>query len=133
MNFFDRYAALCKDKHVDPCSEAMADKIHVTRSAISSWKKKQMVPKSETLMEIAEYFDVTVDYLLGREPLHPGWKEAIPKEASLFVPLEAQEKEELSKLSSLKPVLERYQRLDFIDQARVLSYLDGILSSDKYY
>jgi transcriptional regulator with XRE-family HTH domain len=37
------------------------------KSAISLWESGKRQPDQETLVRIANYFDVTVDYLLGRE------------------------------------------------------------------
>lgn len=37
------------------------------KSAISLWESGKRQPDQETLVRIATYFDVTVDYLLGRE------------------------------------------------------------------
>nr|DAG80233.1 MAG TPA: helix-turn-helix domain protein [Caudoviricetes sp.] len=39
-----------------------------SKSLISKWKSKQeIVPSSEVLQKIADYFGVSVDYLLGKE------------------------------------------------------------------
>ncbi|WP_251611962.1 helix-turn-helix domain-containing protein [Pumilibacter muris] len=51
---------------------ALADYIGVRPATISAWKQKQTSPASDLLEKIAEYFDVSVDYLVtGREPQHP--------------------------------------------------------------
>ena len=50
---------------------ALADYIGVRPATISAWKQKQTSPASDLLEKIAEYFDVSVDYLVtGREPQH---------------------------------------------------------------
>ncbi len=36
-------------------------------SAFDRWFNKNVVPSPETLIKLADYFNVTVDYLLGRE------------------------------------------------------------------
>lgn len=36
-----------------------------TKSAVSSWEKRGRQPKQEILIKLAEYFDVSLDYLLG--------------------------------------------------------------------
>ncbi|MBQ8615691.1 MAG: helix-turn-helix transcriptional regulator [Clostridia bacterium] len=46
----------------------MVKKDHVcSSSAFDRWFKKNVVPSPETLVKLADYFNVTVDYLLGRE------------------------------------------------------------------
>lgn len=39
----------------------------VSQSTLSDWKRGRSAPKAEILQKIAEYFGVTVDYLLGKE------------------------------------------------------------------
>lgn len=38
----------------------------ITRSAVSMWEAGQRVPKFEVMETIADYFNVDIDYLLGR-------------------------------------------------------------------
>lgn len=38
------------------------------KSAISLWESGKRQPDQETLVRIATFFNVTVDYLLGRDP-----------------------------------------------------------------
>lgn len=38
----------------------------VTQGMISYWKKGERIPSAEYLVVVANYFDVSVDYLLGR-------------------------------------------------------------------
>lgn len=41
----------------------------VTQASLSTWKSGKSTPSSETLQKIANYFGVTVDYLMtGKEP-----------------------------------------------------------------
>lgn len=40
--------------------------LSVTKVAISNWESGKRTPDHETLKKIADYFDVTTDYLLGR-------------------------------------------------------------------
>ncbi len=46
---------------------ALAKKINVSQSTICNWLKGKKEPSIESLWKIADYFDVTVDYLIGRE------------------------------------------------------------------
>ena len=43
-----------------------AEKLLVTRQAVSRWENGDTVPNTDTLKLISETFDVSVDYLLGR-------------------------------------------------------------------
>lgn len=39
----------------------------LSASIVDNWKKGKSKPTSEALIKIADYFDVSIDYLLGRE------------------------------------------------------------------
>lgn len=62
--FFDRYCELCADKGLSPTKAAV--NMGISRSAVSAWKKGDRTPQGESLAKIADYFDVTVDYLLEK-------------------------------------------------------------------
>ena len=47
--------------------DALASEIGVTSQAVSRWEKGICCPDIEIIPSIANYFGVTVDYLLGRE------------------------------------------------------------------
>jgi len=58
---------LRQDKHLS--QEQLAEHLHVTRQAISNWETGKTQPDIETLSQIAQYFDVSVEYLIyGKEP-----------------------------------------------------------------
>lgn len=44
--------------------EELADKLNVSRQAVSKWETGAAVPTTETLVELADYFGVSLDYLL---------------------------------------------------------------------
>lgn len=44
--------------------EQLAEKLNVSRQAISKWESGTAVPESEKLITISNYFGVSVDYLL---------------------------------------------------------------------
>lgn len=45
----------------------VASFLNVAVSTYSYWEQGKFEPDSETLKKLADYFDVSVDYLLGRE------------------------------------------------------------------
>lgn len=45
----------------------MAKKLCVTKQTISNWENNYILPSIEMLTKIADYFNVSTDYLLGRE------------------------------------------------------------------
>lgn len=44
----------------------LADILKVEPATITNWEKGNRFPKEDTLIKIADYFDCSLDYLLGR-------------------------------------------------------------------
>lgn len=65
--FYNIFAYLCTKKGVSTTKAALD--LGFSRSAPNHWKEKNGRPKNENMQKIADYFNVTVDYLLtGQEP-----------------------------------------------------------------
>lgn len=47
----------------------LGDKIGVSQSSVSEWLSKKIEPSIHSLWRLADFFGVTVDYLIGREDL----------------------------------------------------------------
>lgn len=45
--------------------DALAEKIHVTRQAVSRWETGETIPNTETLKLLSQLFDVSINTLLG--------------------------------------------------------------------
>ena len=45
--------------------EELAEKIHVTRQAISRWENNETIPSIDTLKVLSKFFDVSINTLLG--------------------------------------------------------------------
>lgn len=63
--FYDIFRTLCEKKGVS-CHKAALD-IGLSNATPTIWKKRNITPKGDTLSKIAEYFGVSIDYLLGSE------------------------------------------------------------------
>ena len=46
--------------------EGLAERLHVSRQAVTKWETGAGVPDVENLMEIADVFGLSMDELLGR-------------------------------------------------------------------
>lgn len=55
---------LRKSKNIS--QKNLADAIGVARSTIAMWESEASQPDNDSLHQLADYFDVTVDYLLDR-------------------------------------------------------------------
>ena len=64
--FYERFASLCKDKGVSPTPVILS--LGLSSGNLKAWKNGR-VPKQEILKKIAEYFNVSVDYLVGATDL----------------------------------------------------------------
>ena len=60
--FFEIFKNLCSTNETTPT--AVVKELGLSSSSATSWKQGK-VPHHGTLIKIADYFDVTVDYLLG--------------------------------------------------------------------
>lgn len=65
QTFKDRLTLLKERKGLKSFYE-LADKVHIHKSNISQWLTKNYLPEIESLEILADYFDVSLDYLLGR-------------------------------------------------------------------
>ena len=69
--FIDTYESLCKQKGIS-CSKA-AQEMGINKGTVSVWRNKGTRPQAAQLEKIADYFGVTVDYLLtGEKEKAPG-------------------------------------------------------------
>ena len=53
-------------KAANMTQEQLADALHITRSRIGMYETGQREPDFETLEAIADFFNVDIDYLMGR-------------------------------------------------------------------
>lgn len=61
--FSDKLKSLMGAKKVKPAEIAAA--VNVARQTVYSWLKADFEPENETIKRVAQYFGVTVDYLLS--------------------------------------------------------------------
>lgn len=62
--FSDRLYKLRKEKELNQSD--LARSLSVAKQTVSNWENGNRKPDSDMLIKIADYFDVSVDYLLGR-------------------------------------------------------------------
>lgn len=61
--FYVNFVKLCNE--INKAPSAVAEEIGLKKSAVTKWKKGAN-PTDATKQKLADYFDVTVDYLLGK-------------------------------------------------------------------
>lgn len=76
MTAFDRLKLLCEKQGISV--NDLEEKLGIGRNSLYSWKKN--IPKGTNLIKVADYFDVSTDYLLGRidKPSTTSGQERVP-------------------------------------------------------
>lgn len=62
MTTLERIKELCKERSITV--SILEEKLNLPNNTVYQWKTR--TPGTERLQEVADYFDVSVDYLLGR-------------------------------------------------------------------
>ena len=80
MTFGERLYQLRKQKYIS--QEELADIMNVSRQSISKWELDQTYPDIDNLIRLAEYFDVSVDFLVTGEEKTTDYQaeEELPKQ-----------------------------------------------------
>lgn len=63
--FKERLMQLQKEKNISTVYE-LAKIVHIHRNNIAQWNKLNCIPLIDDIIIVADYFDVSIDYLLGR-------------------------------------------------------------------
>ena len=64
MRFKDRLVQLRKDTNLT--QESLAEKLGYSRTAVSAWEIGRNEPSYADIIKIADFFNVSIDYLLGK-------------------------------------------------------------------
>ncbi|MDW0111584.1 helix-turn-helix transcriptional regulator [Sporosarcina saromensis] len=75
MNYGDRLKTLRNNKGLS--QKDLTDRLHINRSTYARYETNSTQPDYETLSRLADFFDVTIDYLLARSD--------IPNHKAVFV------------------------------------------------
>lgn len=67
LNFSDNLIQLRHQKKVT--QEQLADFVGVTKASVSKWETRQSLPDILILPQLAAFFDISIDQLLGYQPL----------------------------------------------------------------
>lgn len=66
--FWTNFSTLCADKNLSP--NAVATELKIPSGSITAWRNGA-TPRTKSLTKIANYFGVTVNYLLNGEKENP--------------------------------------------------------------
>ena len=62
--FYERFEKLCQEHGYTPSGAVLA--IGRSKNLAAKWKNTGAKPSAEVLNQLSEFFDVSVDYLLGK-------------------------------------------------------------------
>ncbi|MEV2369610.1 helix-turn-helix transcriptional regulator [Paenibacillus larvae] len=62
--FSTRFKQLKEDKQVSTVS--IGRELGITKQSVHGWEISKTIPSADKLVELADYFDVSLDYLVGR-------------------------------------------------------------------
>lgn len=144
--FFDIFEKLCRDKGITPTRASV--EIGFSRGSVSYWKKNRQIdakPDSKTAKMIADYFGVSVDYLLGRtdDPTDYSDDDLIASiagpvldhfngDVKKAVAFQRAVAEDAARESRQPEIIKLYSRLDDVDKAKAEAFVNGLLAADKY-
>lgn len=74
--FYDIFEELCRKKGISP--QRACIEIGKSRSLAANWKSTGSAPNPATLKKIAEYFEVSTDYLLHEKVLSENEENFVP-------------------------------------------------------
>jgi transcriptional regulator with XRE-family HTH domain len=121
MTLGEKIKSLRKEKGLT--QEDLAKQLNVIRGTLSVWEIDRSTPDNEMLIKIADFFGVTVDYLLGRE--------YIGEMAKQFYEAEKQSREKMSKeeIELLAFVKEQSKKLTVAEMKQLLKLSKALARS----
>ena len=117
--FSDRLKELRKDRRLT--QKQLASKLFIDDTSISKYENDKAMPENELLQKIADFFEVSVDYLLGRDTFN---NLRTPSQKNLFagpgklVNLQS----DLNKKEKIIIEKEAQQMIDNLDNADVVEF-----------
>ena len=112
METINRIFKLINSKGMSVNSFAVDCKINTM--LFSHWKKGRQKPSIDALIKIADYFNVSIDYLVGRESA----KQTI------------QNTNINNQNDDLKQFIQLWEQMDEFQKASVMGYAQGLISKD---
>lgn len=124
--FWERFVTLCAENNTRP--NPVASKLGISSGAVTKWKKGETIPNSVTAFKIANYFHVSVDYLLGntdeRRPA-PGRPIAIMGANTRHGGVRMVDTPENAKISEIRDYLDRFTVNQLDDVLQYVKFIDS--------
>ena len=118
--FVERLKSLRAEKGIS--QSALSDYMGVTQQAIAKWETDKATPDPDSLKRLANFFCVSVDYLVGKSSVKNSAEEKLPLILKVLSEMELSEEQKKS-----------YEKLLSMDQDEKLSNLREAMSLFEKY
>lgn len=109
--------------------EEMAKELGVSKSTIGMWETGKRLPSPELYEQVADYFNVDIDYLYGRSEIRQ--RVHYDRDGTAYVP--AQDTGTMSELrNDERDLLSYYNQLNDKGKAKALSDISDMTELKKY-
>lgn len=123
---YERFEQLLKENNITPYR--VSKETGIPTATLSSWKKGTYTPKNDKLQIIADYFNVTVDWLLGNTNLRN-----LPTEGYYDDPEVAQLANEIKNDPELRILLDAKRSLSKEDMESLINITKSLLKKERGY
>lgn len=107
--------------------EDMARNLGVSKSTIGMWETNRRLPSPELYEQIADYFNVDIDYLYGRSSVRQ--RIHYDNDGTAYVPISSSDNQLSDEERNL---LANYNRLNTTGKGKAREYISDLLDNDKY-
>lgn len=95
--------------------QKLADILHISQQSVYKYENDITMPDIETLINISNYFETSIDYIVG----------------NTNIPHKAEERTEFALNNSEQKLVEKYRKLSPMQRSLLHSIADSYLVSDK--
>lgn len=113
MNFYERIKKLMKEKNVT--AKQVTQDLHISKNSFTYWKQNRNIPRGDILDLLANYFNCSIDYLLGKSETKE--KQAILNEQPVY--------------NDMKLLIEKSSALSHEEIQKTLEYVEFLKSKRK--
>ena len=127
--FYQRVAKLCEERGISITK--LADEIGKGSATASGWKKGS-VPRSDTLRLIADYFEVSIEFLTGKTSISkPTVQTNNGAIGNFHAPVTISNGSERTLSANEIEMLRMFSKLEAIDQAKILVFTNELLEKKQ--
>lgn len=137
----DRIVSLRNEKNIT--QSQLAEELNISPSAIGMYEQGRRKPSYELLEEICDYFNVDMDYLMGRSDIKNRYQAGLKydwenkkeeKENNIFSQLTDEELAKLEKFKNMSTVMFMNEGNDISDEDKetlAIAYAEVLISQRK--